>query len=143
MPLDNLCISPIELFTIENNPNLSVCNNPCLCTHLLQGGQSIINGNSQGCNTRDEIIASCLVKSIDPELISDIQVLPNPTFQYLEIKGLASTSFQYSILDVFGNLLIKDVANLPILDLGQLPGGLYILLIKDENKITLDRIVKF
>jgi len=141
--LDNLCISPIEGVTIEDNPNLSVCNNECLCAHILQGGLSTINGNSPGCNTNNEIIASCLVKSDDPESTSTIQVFPNPTFQYLEIKGLTKPSFHYSMLDVFGKVLKREQTDQPLLDIGSLPAGLYILLIDESNNISSHRIVKF
>jgi len=141
--IDNLCISPIGNFIIEDNPNLSICNNSCLCAHLLQGGQSTINGNSPGCNSRDEVIASCLVKSDDPELIFGIQVFPNPTSQYLEIKGLIHPSFHYSILDIFGVEILHGKSDKPLLDIEPLPNGLYLLLIKEEGNIYSLRIVKF
>jgi len=141
--LDNLCISPIEEFIIKDNPNLSICNNPCLCAHLLQGGQNTINENSPGCNSRDEVTASCLVKLDDPKSGQVIQVSPNPTFQFLEIKGLTHPSFHYSILDIFGEEIMRGKSDQPLLDIEPLPSGLYLLLIREEGNIYSHRIVKF
>jgi hypothetical protein len=141
--LDHLCISPIEEVTIEDNPNLSVCNNECLCAHLIQGGISTISGNSPGCNTSDEIIASCLVRSNETESTSTIQVYPNPTSQWLEINGLQKEPFQYTLIDEVGQYITNNLSDQPILDIQYLPHGLYQLRIQQDNHISFHRIVKF
>ena len=140
--LDNLCNSPILEVIIEGNPNLTLCNTECICAHLIQGGANTIEGNKPGCNTREEIVTACLVKTNDPGLETRLRVSPNPTFDLLEIKGLGSTSFQYSIHDVYGTLKMHGYTHGPQIDLSNLSSGLYILMIETDNKITSHRIVK-
>jgi len=141
--LDNLCISPISEFIIEDNPNLSICNNPCLCAHLLQGGPSTINGNSPGCNTSNEIITSCMVASHNPESNYSIQVSPNPANQFLQISGLPQGTFQYSVFDILGHVIEQGKAVQPVLDIQTYSTGLYLLVINSDDHITSHSFAKF
>ena len=139
--LDNLCISPIVQYIIEDNPNLSICNNPCLCTHLLQGGPNSINGNSPGCNTSTEIIASCTVSNQDPDL-PELHVRPNPANQFIEITGLNGFPFDFTIIDMLGNNIQKGSSDLSHINIQKLPIGIYMIVINDGEIMVSDRFVK-
>ncbi len=140
--LDHLCETALYELIIEDNPNLSVCNTECICADLEQGGMSTIDGNSPGCNTSDEIIASCMVAADDPESTATIHVSPNPTAQWIEISGMPLSPFQYLLYDDIGRLFLRGVANEPRIDLKNLSGGIYLLIIKTGEKMTCHRIVK-
>ncbi len=59
-------ISPLENIrkfdgkvTILENKNLSTCNITALCDHLENGGEAVIKGNSENCNSPDEVAEQC------------------------------------------------------------------------------------
>lgn len=140
--LDHLCSSPMLELIIQDNPNLSLCNTACICAHLQQGGTNTIDGNIPGCNTRDEIVTACLVKTDEPELENTIRISPNPAFDHVEINGLAYTSFQYSIHDIYGKLMMEGITDDPLVDISNLSGGIYLLMIEADGQITSHLIVK-
>lgn len=59
LPFDNLDAAGISSIVISNNPFLSVCNTPSICTFFMNGGSGTINDNSSGCNSIPELLDAC------------------------------------------------------------------------------------
>ena len=67
-----------------------------------------------------------------------IQVYPNPTNEILQIRAVKSNYFlNFELQDIFGKII--NVSNINskefVLDVGDLPAGLYLYLIREKNEI--------
>jgi len=93
-----------------------------------------LNGNSS-----EFALNSNIVTSITETNNNDISVFPNPTNDFVYIKGLSQNS-ELIITDCTGRELINQKTNNNVLiNLTNVPSGMYILNVVTENK----RITKF
>jgi len=78
--------------------------------------------------------------SIEP---SDIRVYPSPVRNNLHIEGQENASYDVKLFDMYGNFILSRV-NSEVLDLSDVPKGMYILVIKDlkTSKSMSKRIIK-
>ena len=69
-----------------------------------------------------------------------IKTYPNPVSKELTIEHIPNVIVE--IIDVFGNILIKS--NEKIIDVTELPSGIYLLYIKDEDNqpIRIEKLIK-
>jgi len=69
------------------NPQLSVCNLSNVCQYLANGGTHLISGNSNGCNSRNEISSACLSSNPCSKNILAINLNPilSGLFQAIQI----------------------------------------------------------
>lgn len=72
-----------------------------------------------------------------------VQFYPNPASDYLVVEALAST-YEVCIQDVSGRVALKTTAHTPAsrLDISQLPKGLYLVLVKGENFVATEKLVR-
>lgn len=76
----------------------------------------------------------------DPEILK-VSIYPNPAVNELYINS--ATPVQVSIYDVLGKLVIsKTTNNGKALDISMLNSGMYVIIIKDERKVSQHRFVK-
>lgn len=77
----------ITSVSISNNPMLSYCSVASVCGHLLDGGESAIQMNSDGCATTQEVESQCFVNigvvdavlfSIKSNVVNDALQVTNP-----------------------------------------------------------------
>jgi len=105
---------------------------------------SSIFGNSPGCNTSEEIIASCTVSNKEPDRVNTFQVIPNPVDQYIELKGLNDhRSIQFSIVDMLGNRVYQGNQDNTTINIQILPAGVYSAVIHVGDTNYSSRFIKF
>lgn len=49
----------ITNISIQNCPELIICQVPCVCDVIMNGGEAIIMNNAEGCNTPEQVDANC------------------------------------------------------------------------------------
>lgn len=76
----------------------------------------------------------------------DLKVFPNPTTNRITIETKENTMTPYNIelKTIYGNTIInkQTFLNTEILNLENLPTGIYLLAIKSSNKLKVERIIK-
>ncbi|WP_425077517.1 T9SS type A sorting domain-containing protein [Psychroserpens sp. S379A] len=63
-------ISTIQVLSIRNNPNLSICDNQMVCntiSNMLLGAVVAISNNAQGCNSVSEVAYGCDIPPVNDE----------------------------------------------------------------------------
>ncbi len=63
--LGNINHNLIQFISIENNPNLSVCYVESVCGYLQNDGGNSIENNTSGCNSEEEVEASCTALPVE------------------------------------------------------------------------------
>jgi Secretion system C-terminal sorting domain len=85
---------------------------------------------------------STSVEEIENGVESSIRVFPNPTSGWVQIESNGAIKFR--ILNILGNELVKSAgfSENPLVDLGQIPSGLYMLEIfeKDQPNIRFFKL---
>jgi hypothetical protein len=72
-----------------------------------------------------------------------VQCYPNPATDYLTVEATAAT-YEVSIQDVSGRVALQATARTPVscLDISRLPKGLYLVLVKGENFVATEKLVR-
>ena len=84
--LHNIDYQTLKEVRIESVEDLSFCNVKSICDYLQTGKDATISLNKIGCNSTDEVLASCTTTSNKEELIIDLRLYPNPVSNILHIK---------------------------------------------------------
>jgi len=53
------------LLVVENNSDLAICYTQGICDHLMNGGENRIQNNAPGCNSEEEVEASCIALPVE------------------------------------------------------------------------------
>ena len=133
---------------IYDNPYLEICNVKMVCDFFenitsCNGNFHYIENNSPGCNSKEEIQASCVTLSTDPDTspFPDLKIYPNPVRDRLFIGAAEPMSF--AILNNVGQVISyqddKQLAH--ILDTQSLLPGIYYVKIFSEQQYTFKRII--
>lgn len=90
----------------------------------------------------DDISISNFTTEVDPEVLAQIRVFPNPVQEVVQVKGLGSGSYTLRLRNAYGQLLATiegqgDKAQLPV---GHLPRGYYVLEI-DTQQYRISRTI--
>ncbi|MFD1873668.1 CotH kinase family protein [Hymenobacter bucti] len=86
----------------------------------------------------------CTVLSATPGKAGPaVRLYPNPATNYLVIEANAAT-YDVCIQDVSGRVALKTTAHTSVsrLDISQLPKGLYLVLVKGENFVMTEKLVR-
>lgn len=146
--IDNIIIDPlyqIEIY-IRYNPLLSECDVESLCGLLDDNGIIYLENNAEGCNTMDEIKSECGT-SVD-ELFSgsEIFIYPNPASSLIIVdipSGMnSSTCIEMNTLS--GQEIMRFQTGQPIneIDIGHLPAGIYVVKIRNDENVMVQKVVK-
>lgn len=122
---------------IGDNPVLSVCNLPNLCTYLQGSGARVIEGNAGNCVSEQAVLAACNLKVIDNE-INTFQLYPNPV---KDIVYFDQTVSQITVTDLSGKVLIQE-NNISNIDLSGFQSGIYLITLENENQKQTKKIIK-
>ncbi|PHN02894.1 3-coathanger stack domain-containing protein [Flavilitoribacter nigricans] len=101
--LDNIIfqnISPLIEFVIIDCPKLSFCGVQSVCTFLASGGEFIIENNANGCNTIQQISASCGNCIADTASLNDNPILDNTimvVYDWIKSAGVIETGSKVSM----------------------------------------------
>jgi len=116
----------LEEIGLEANLNLNLCNIQPVCDIIINDPtNAFIQGNSNMCNSVDEVGAQCLSSSNDNNI--EYKVYPNPSSQFIHFSGLKN-KISVDIFSLNG-IFIKslEVYNDRKLDIGFLPPDIYII----------------
>ena len=104
--LENIDAETLNGITIQGMHNLSSCGIKSICNFLKDNGSADIASNKTGCNSIEEVLASCTTTSYEEEIISQsIQLFPNPVKHILIIKIPNSTMGNFILYNSLGQVL--------------------------------------
>jgi len=128
--------------TITNNPNLTDCSG--LCNVLNNNGVTgtiTIENNPSACSSQSEVEASCASLAVTDELDSNFTVYPNPTQGILTLSADLADA-KYTITDIMGRILKKDILKTNTIDITTFKSGVYYLSIVKGNDTLVKTVIK-
>lgn len=105
-------------------------------------------GFVRGTDTTGTIHSEYILTNNSPELVSnlEVKVFPNPCSEFININisNESTITYRAELIDIKGQKIIQiDLHNKAnVLDLSQIPAGLYILKLATKNKFANIKIVK-
>ncbi|MEL7378256.1 MAG: T9SS type A sorting domain-containing protein, partial [Bacteroidota bacterium] len=129
-----------ELF-IESNQLLSNCAVESICAYISSAGNTpTITVNAEGCNSQDEVVIGCMSTSSEDPSRMVLELSPNPTSGRLQLGSVVFEQVQ--VFTPQGRLVSNYSRPGSILDLSDLPAGLYYLRLESDTHQYSARIVK-
>lgn len=117
-----------EGLAINDNPILSVCNIPNLCTYLQGSGWRYIANNAGDCISEQAILATCAL-SVDDYALNRIKTYPNPV---KEVLHFSKEIHKITLIDLTGKVF-KTQNNSNQIDMPSFQTGVYFVTIEQEN----------
>lgn len=143
--LETVLLSSEDSITIINNPSLSACDAPPICTYLENGGDGTIVDNAMGCNGAAEVDLACSSVSVTETIMDEkgIQLYPNPTKDIVHFRMEGQADWEINLRNALGMLIAKKVlTGKGQIDFSNLPGGLYFLEFRNKGQIFIEKIIK-
>ncbi|MBK7084217.1 MAG: T9SS type A sorting domain-containing protein [Flavobacteriales bacterium] len=119
---------------VTNNPLLSYCHVQAICERVVAPipPNPAIYGNATGCDTEFEVYDLCTLNTAVPDASSaSITVFPNPAQDLLRIEGLSGTRIAL-LCTADGRPVSRTRIDGGVLDISQLPAGMYALRLEGE-----------
>ena len=141
--LSGLDADYLEEIVIIYVDNLSMCGIAPICTFLEDSlSDHGFGNNSTGCNSRDEILASCDALSSSAEVL-DFEMSPNPVEDYLQIRSDRLID-EYVISSIDGATVIRRKANAFAIDIPteDLTSGMYVVQLRSDGIVSSRKFVK-
>lgn len=131
----------IQNLTIQNNPALSTCAINSFCDYLsISSNEATISNNAEGCNTRNEIEAACLLGS-EYHLKNQITLYPNPAQNKIFISDLEEST-SIVIYDSMGRTVKFEIYTSSGINISGFQKGLYFIKVEKEGLISLTQFIK-
>ena len=145
--LDNISAGSICSLFIYENDTLTACEVQGICDYLSSPtGNIFINNNATGCNTQAEVEAACIIKSIGNAKEDKVFTLfPNPSAGYVTIETRPSLSnSQLIVTDLKGRIIIMHQLSgiISLIDISNLPAGIYFARLKNDLTVEMIKIIK-
>jgi len=85
-----------------------------------------------------------LINSVDEEVENEISVYPNPFQEQISISGQWKSGSEFFIFDATGRTVLNGILNpsSKTISTNQLPNGVYLLEVRDESKLHVQRLIK-
>ncbi len=133
---DNVDTSYIKFIKFANNEKLTLCKSDFLCSYLENPNhEANLSGNAPGCNTREEILASCTSGTQEwHATITANGVYPNPCplNTTLWFEGWEA-DFDLSLYNSMGSVVYKGAQHNPV-SLPVSVGGMYFYKVQAAGK---------
>lgn len=145
--LENIEAGSISNLSILVNPNLSSCDIQSICDYLVApNGLIWIEQNATGCNSQEEVEAACEV-SLDETYFNknQVSIYPNPSYSSITIENYSpDINSLLSVFNINGQKLEQQriTKTKTVIDLNQLPAGIYTLRITSDDKTKMYKLVK-
>ncbi len=137
--IDNLYLS---------SSGLSYCAVASICNYLENpSGTTVIQGNEEGCNSEEEVIEDCTVRTTEFGMKNGVELYPNPTSRIVNIRNLnPDCRYILKLYDCFGRLLLNKCFPHGMsevqFDVGDYSIGIYTLVISSNSKpIQIEKVV--
>ncbi len=150
--LENIETGSISNLSINSNYQLSTCEVQSICDYLaMPGAQVSIYDNAPGCNSPEEVQEACLTSIEDISEDVEFNISPNPVTGYAEINlnSTSSLPVEISLYNTTGICVkswqypqIQTGKNIFILDLKEIPAGLYFCRVQIGNEMVTKKIIK-
>lgn len=91
-----------------------------------------------------ELGNGCTVTNIQTKKSNEnLKLFPNPANNFISFNGFSNSSvIQYSIINLFGQLVKQDITYNHSIDISDLPSGQYILSLEDDEQQTSKQFIK-
>lgn len=146
--LDNIEANSITDLKIYSNTMLSTCEVLSVCNYLgSPNGVVLINNNASGCNSLQELEEACVWVSLDEfDESQSISIYPNPASSTITIErsGTHSSEARLIISNTCGQqVIMQKIKDKKLtLDISDLPAGIYIVMVFDEDMVVVEKLVK-
>lgn len=139
--LNSLDVNTISSVEVQNNSQLTTCNEPWLCAYMATANPvTVIANNSNGCNSSSEIASACGL-GLEESGNMLVKIVPNPVESVVTIELASSEVFTIELMDVAGNSLFET--NLLQIDLSNLPAGVYYIHgFSESGTLFTEKLVK-
>jgi hypothetical protein len=144
--LDNIESGTIDNLYIFGNDSLSTCDAQSICDYLASPNGSInIHDNAAGCNSQEEVEAACVesTENMSPE--ADFVIYPNPSSTQITIETPEITTHSLlTIMNLNGQELLKCQITEPktVVDMTNLPKGIYFVRLTNDRTVEVGKIIK-
>jgi hypothetical protein len=142
--LDNV-ITFGSLIWIADNDTLSDCAVQSICNYLAGTGTAWIENNATGCNSPEEVKATCGVSVEDLSQNRMVSLYPNPTSKDITVE-MSGTHYhgQFSVLNLNGVELINRqvTGRKTVIDISNVPGGVYFIRLVGERTVEVRWLIK-
>ena len=138
----------VGVLSIQNCPNLSICNIQPVCDRLENGGAATIANNASGCNNIPEVEAACQASPTDEAVKwgnEVIQISPNPTTDFINLHFPKPfyIPLHVSLFDSQGRLVsLQPVVDGQAIAVGHLPSGMYSLKVIAGEQVFAGKFIK-
>jgi hypothetical protein len=145
--LENIDAGSISDLYIYSNDSLSICVIQSICNYLAAPNGTIdIHNNAPGCNSQAEVEDACGIIGMEEIPINNgFTIYPNPSTSQITIEtSAAHIPVQLTILNLSGQQLMQRRVTEPrmVIDISQLPGGVYIVRITNDRMVETTRLIK-
>jgi len=145
--IDNLEAASVKNLYVYDNHVLETCDVQSICEYLVSpNGVMDIYDNDDGCNDPEEVATTCGVGLTD--VISgknQFHISPNPASTQITIEiSIVPSQFQLSIFNLNGQEVLDQPVNDPVIviDIAQLPAGVYFVRLLGEKMVGVEKFVK-
>ncbi len=89
---------------------LEICNYPSICNYISEEiGLTVIQGNSSGCNSVEEILEACITNTTDDQIESNIAtIVPNPSIGAGSLIFNQAFTGELQVYDVLGRKVLES-----------------------------------
>jgi hypothetical protein len=132
----------LEKLTIKNNTSLMECDIESICNYLMLPSSDVeINNNATGCNSEEEVIATCTegVSETKPKPVFTIH--PNPATKNLFISSDNELVNAVTIYNQLGEKVIFKTKPIDKIDISMLKQGVYIIEIASNKLKIRDKLI--
>ena len=151
--MNNIEAESIDDLSIYYNFELSECHVQTICDYLANSTGTIeIHDNAVGCNSKQEVMDSCLITSVnDIQLKESLSIYPNPlkSTTLIQYTLRQNSPVIIKILDLTGQEIITLVNEIQqkgeqhiIFNTGDLSAGIYFCTLKTNSGMQTKKIIK-
>ncbi len=139
--LDNLIPEMMNIFNIESCPKLSNCSIKSFCEALQLADEQIsFSQNTQGCNSKEEVVEACMTINTLELDSESIIISPNPTDRFINIHLENKKNVSLKIIDQMGRVVYHLVDHTSsVYNLELIQKGIYVVLIEQDGKIITNK----
>ncbi len=146
--LDNIEANTIQALMVWGNPSLSECDILSICDYLaVPYGTVEIHDNATECNSPEEVKARCKFGFEDHTTsVYHINIYPNPSYNTITLST-HNTPYKNTTLTIYNISSQKHIQhqiteNQTVVDVSELPQGIYFMHIADERTVQVGKFIK-
>lgn len=134
----------LEKLTIKNNTSLMKCDIESICNYLMLPSSDVeISNNATGCNSEEEVIATCTESVSETKPKSVFTIYPNPATKYLFISSNNELVNTATIYNHLGQKVMVKTKPTDKIDVSMLKQGVYVIeLVSHKYKIRHKLIIQ-